>query len=121
MKRIKVTQHAEITVAIEMISIYSDSIKSFEIGISKNSCVWCDEWFSQINQTTDHPDFRITRKSHHGKQPDGWAVPSTSLLPGIDDLMRAFIRGKVDQILNTVEHRHRRSDSTEIELIAIAS
>ena len=120
MKSIKVTQHAEVTIAIEMISRFSCAIKSFEIGVSKRCCVWCDEWLDCVKKAVNRQDFQVIRKGYHGKRPDGWAIPSTSMLPGTEDQIRAIILQKVDNILNAVEHRYRRSDSTEMEKISPA-
>ena len=59
MKRTKATQHAEVTIAIGMISKFSGGIKWFEIGVSKRSCVWCDEWLGHAKQAVEVENFRI--------------------------------------------------------------
>ena len=117
--RVKVTQHAEIIVALDMFARFSREPMTFEIGVSERSCYWCDKWLGLTEKAIGQRNFHVVRRGTYGKQPDGWGLPaSVSFLPEVESQMRYFIIEKVDTLLNTVEHRHRRSDSIEMERLS---
>jgi hypothetical protein len=114
-KKIKVTQHCELTILIDIINRYSlfSVIQGIiKMGVSKATCQWCEEWLNLL--TVKVPgNLKIVHRASHGKQPDGWKLPSTPY-QALETEMKASIMHKVDQVLWLVAARHRRSDSAEL-------
>jgi hypothetical protein len=111
-KKIKFTQHCEITLALDMLKrtrpilVYS----IIEIGVSKACCEWCCEYLNLLASAYQrHP---ILVRASHGKQPDGWMMPPNGP-QSISQQMVRLIFERVDNVIWKINTRER-SDSNEL-------
>jgi OTT_1508-like deaminase len=113
-KRVKFTQHCEITLALAMLKrlrLCDVKVKKVEIGVSKACCGWCCEYLGLLHQ--EDPRKPILVRATHGKLPDGWMMPPSGS-PLITKKMAALIEEKIDDVVWEI-HSSRRSDSNELE------
>ena len=113
-KKVKFTQHCEITLALDMLKRLRNSdvsVKKVEIGVSKACCGWCCEYLGLLHQ--EDPKKPILVRATHGKLPDGWMMPPSGS-PLITKKMAALIEEKIDDVIWEI-HSSRRSDSNELE------
>ena len=66
-KRVQVTQYAEITIPLEMLDRFSGTPMTIEIGVSRRSCHWCDEWLSLAEKAIPRGKVHLIRRGTHGK------------------------------------------------------
>jgi hypothetical protein len=112
-KKVKFSQHCELTLAIDLIQRNEKSGLSpgkFEIGVSKACCIWCYEYINLLNASFQKPRFRI--RATYGKQPDGWKIPETGPL-GLAGLMKNRIASQMDDVIEKILYR-RLSDSNAL-------
>jgi OTT_1508-like deaminase len=111
-KKVKFTQHCEITLALDMLErtqpIWTNP--KIEIGMSKACCEWCYEYLSRLDSA--YPRHSILVRASNGTQPDGWLMPPNGLKP-VEEQMTGIIEGKVDSVIWSIINR-RRSDSNEL-------
>ena len=120
-KRVTFTQHCEITLALEMLTRYTQSKytkRKIEIGVSKACCEWCCQYLNLL--ASAYPNHSVFVRATHGKQPDGWMIPPNGS-ESIANQMAKVIVGKLDNIIWEIES-HRRSDSNELpQLMGVAT
>jgi hypothetical protein len=111
-KKVKFTQHCEITLALDMLNRTRSEFTNpkIEIGVSKACCEWCCEYLNLLAST--FPQNSILVRASHGKQPDGWMLPPNNLAQ-IKRQMVRVIEGRVDYVIWKI-HNRRRSDSNEL-------
>jgi hypothetical protein len=109
-KRVTFTQHCEITLALEMLTRYTQAKytkRKIEIGVSKACCEWCCQYLNLL--ASAYPNHSVLVRASHGKQPDGWMIPPNGS-ESIANQMAKVIVGRLDNIIWEIES-HRRSDS----------
>jgi len=113
-KKVRFTQHCEITLALDMLNRTRLEFTSskIEIGVSKACCEWCYEYLNLL--TSAFSQNSILVRASHGKQPDGWMMPPNNL-EQIKLQMVRVIEGRVDYVIWKI-HNRRRSDSNELPL-----
>jgi len=112
-KIVNFTQHCELTLALKMFELHTESkfTQSItEIGVSKACCEWCYRYLNRLTST--RWKHRILVRASHGKHPDGWMIPPNSPAE-VAKGMRVEIEDKLDDILWKIKGR-RRSDSNEL-------
>jgi hypothetical protein len=111
-KIVKFTQHCELTLALDMIDrrTHSNAKQKIEIGVSKACCEWCCKYLNLL--TSPYPKSTILVRASHGKQPDGWMIPPSSL-ESVAERMGQSIEGRVDKVIWKIQGR-RRSESNEL-------
>jgi OTT_1508-like deaminase len=116
-KKIKFTQHCELTLALDMLDRCGQkkiSKTKIKIGVSKSCCDWCSEYLNLLSLYSKHP---ILIRTSHGKQSDGWLLP-----PGgrnlVSQKMLETIQGRVDEVICKVKSR-RRSDSSQLPSLSM--
>jgi OTT_1508-like deaminase len=112
-KKVKFSQHCELTLAIDLIRRSEKSglsLGKFEIGVSKACCLWCCEYMHLLNARFHKPKIKV--RATHGKQPDGWRIPESGP-PGLVGLMKDRIASQMDDVIERILRR-RRSDSNEL-------
>jgi hypothetical protein len=112
-KKVKFTQHCEITLALEMLKRTQKRQlvdRKIEIGVSKACCEWCCDYLNLLAST--YPRRPILVRASHGKQPDGWMVPPNGP-ESITRQMIQLIEGRVDVVMGKAQKR-RLSDSNEL-------
>ena len=112
-KIVNFTQHCEITLALEMLTRYTQrklTKGKIEIGVSKACCEWCRQYLPLL--TVAYPYHPILVRASHGKQPDGWMMPPNGPKLIAKEMAKSIVE-KVDNIIWEIESR-RRSDSNEL-------
>ena len=111
-KKVKFTQHCEITLALDMLNRTRSEFTNskIEIGVSKACCEWCYEYLNLLTSTFSQNSILV--RASHGKQPDGWMMPPNNLVQ-IKLQMVRVIEGRVDYVIWKI-HNRRRSDSNEL-------
>jgi hypothetical protein len=111
-KKVKFTQHCEITLTLDMLertqSIWTNP--KIEIGVSKACCEWCCEYLSRLDSA--YPRHSILVRASNGTQPNGWLMPPNGPKQ-VGEQMIGVIEGKVDNVIWSIINR-RRSDSNEL-------
>jgi hypothetical protein len=111
-KKVKFTQHCEITLALDMLKRTQSKFTNpkIEIGVSKACCEWCCKYLYIL--TSGKPHHSILVRASHGKQPDGWMMPSKGPKSTAQQMIRS-IEGRIDNAIWKI-HNRRRSDSNEL-------
>jgi len=111
-KKVKFTQHCEITLALDMLERTQPKFTSskIEIGVSKACCEWCCKYLYLLASAYRHHSILV--RASHGKQPDGWMMPPDGPEP-IAQQMSQSILGRLDNTIWKI-HNRRRSDSNEL-------
>jgi hypothetical protein len=111
-KRVKFTQHCEITLALHMLNRTQPKLTKsrIEIGVSKACCEWCCKYLSLLDSA--YRQHSILVRASHGKQPDGWMMPPN----GPEQLAQQMTRSAEDKLDTVIWkiHNRRRSDSDEL-------
>jgi OTT_1508-like deaminase len=112
-KKVKFTQHCEITLALDMLKRTQSKFTNpkIEIGVSKACCEWCCKYLYIL--TSGKPHHSILVRASHGKQPDGWMMPPSSPTSVTQQMIRV-IEEKIDHVIWKINSRHRQSDSVEL-------
>jgi hypothetical protein len=84
---------------------------SVEIGVSKQTCLWCQEYLAKLAALSG-VDVRVRR--FHGKGPAGWQLPDAGPAAAAR-LMVTRLEDEALEILSSI-NRKRRSDSTPTNL-----
>ena len=118
-RNVKVLQHCELTVFLNIMARYKTIRPSnVELRVSKRNCRWCFEWLqlaeNSIPTAADGKKFRVIGRATHGKQPDGWALPTTDL--PVENQMKNLVLEQVDDILWSVQEKvnEKMSSSPDI-------
>jgi hypothetical protein len=111
-KRVKFTQHCEITLALHMLNRTQPKLTKsrIEIGVSKACCEWCCDYLKLLALVHSHHSILV--RASHGKQPDCWMMPPNGPKP-LEQPMARSIEEKFDDALWKIKGR-RRSDSNEL-------
>jgi hypothetical protein len=111
-KKVKFTQHCEITLALDMLKRTQPKFTNskIEIGVSKTCCEWCREYLNLL--ASAYPRHSILVRASHGKQPDGWMMPPNGPMP-ITQRMIRLIERKIDDVIWKI-NSHQRSDLNEL-------
>jgi hypothetical protein len=115
-KKVTFTQHCEITLALDMLARHTRAKltnPNIEIGVSKACCEWCYEYLNLL--ASAYPQYSILVRASHGKQPDGWMMPSNGP-ESVASQMSRLIEERVDNVIWEI-NRRRRSDSNELPLV----
>ena len=110
------TQHCEITLALEMLTRYTQRNiikRKIEIGVSKACCEWCCQYLNLL--ASAYPNHPILVRASHGKQPDGWMIPPNGSKSTANQIAKVIV-DKLDNIIWEIES-HRRSDSNELPVV----
>ena len=124
-KAISITQHCELTIALFILNKSPQSgmqefWRNIKVGVSKRCCGWCVDYMELLHGGTQYgKNLSIIFRGTHGKQPDGWSLPSTPHIPGLENEMRNLITEKVDKVFKVMAQRHRRSDSAEMPVVSL--
>lgn len=108
------TQHCELTVALYLLQRRIDegisAKRSYGIGCSEASCVWCDSYLRMLN-SFGPSGATVVYHGFHGQRTPGWLLPKA--LPGyesVNDHVLDDIGAEVDTIFAQVHERLRESD-----------
>ena len=77
---VRFCQHAELTLAVNIVEQAKFNKGIAKIGGSKSCCFWCKRWFELLNlrfAALGNPYSIIVRASH-GKKTDSWLLPEFS-------------------------------------------
>jgi OTT_1508-like deaminase len=110
-KKVKFTQHCEITLALDMLKRKAKFTHSkIEIGVSKACCEWCCDYLNFL--ASEYPQHSILVRPSHGKQPDGWMIPPDGP-KSVTQLMAQSLEKRIHDVVREISSR-RRSDSNEL-------
>jgi hypothetical protein len=111
-KKVRFTQHCEITLALDMLKRTQPKLtnSTIEIGVSKACCEWCRQYLYLL--TLAYPRRSILVRASHGKQPDGWMMPPNGPMSTGQQTVR-LIEERIDGMIWNI-HNRRRSDSNEL-------
>jgi hypothetical protein len=112
-KKVKFTQHCEITLALDMLKRKAKFTHSkIEIGVSKACCEWCCDYLTLLGSAYSHHSILV--RASHGKQTDGWMMPSHGP-KSIEHQMAQLIETRIQGVVWKI-HSRRRSDSPGLPL-----
>lgn len=112
-KKVRFSQHCEITLALEMLRRYVQrqlSKNRIEIGVSKACCSWCIDYLNLL--AAEFPEYPVLVRVSHGKQPDGWLMPPSGPKTTIKQMTKQVVQ-RIDNVVWKITSR-RRSDSNEL-------
>jgi hypothetical protein len=112
-KKVRFSQHCEITLVLEMIRHYIQqqlSKNRIEIGVSKACCSWCIDYLNLL--AAEFPKHPVLVRASHGKQPDGWLMPPDGPRTTTRQMTRLIVH-RIDNAVWKIRSR-RRSDSNEL-------
>lgn len=117
-KLVKFSQHCELTLALAVNDRHKvpSTVVKIEIGVSKASCAWCNEFLCFLKAAAPQ-NLSIVHRADHDKQPDGWLLPPAAA-ENVKDAMIHRISQKVDAVIWTVNNRRGLSDSAELSRVS---